>query len=330
VLFSCSSWRAAVLAGLLLICTDVFPQTVENYGAVPTVLGARAGAMGYALNAEGYDVGNMYINPATLAFLQTMNIVLDHRVDLLDSVVHESIASPVYLSAHHTVAVGAVVTHAGILEPHGELKFTQFGLDVGYAYLISREVSAGILVSGRYGTVKDSALWAGWLSFGLMYSPSPAVSYALTFRGLGIGLNYFQSQDGSRTLIATERRIPQSLELGSVMKFPSTRPFVSIAISAERLFQEQKGAGSIGGIGLFRVVGGEVAFRYRGGFELRPVSLAALRIGYIRDHVGRAQVGLGIYLGNIQANFGIQPSKKLDQFYEASLSIALGGSMIPW
>jgi hypothetical protein len=328
--FRSSLLLVVLLPGLLLIKRDAFPQDFESYDTDPILLGARGSAMAYSLNAEGYDVGNMYINPATLAFLQTMNVVLDHRFDRLDNVMHESVASPVYLSDRHKFAVGAIVTRTGAPRADRHLKFTQYGLDVGYSYLIWPDLSAGILISARYGTVQDSALWGGWLSFGLMYSPSPAVSYAFSYRGLGVALNYSKTERDSRTLIAVERQITRSLEVGSIMKFPSIRPLVTVAISAEHLFQTQKAGGTVAETGVFRLVGGEVAFRYRGGIELRPFSLVAFRVGYVRDQVGRAQVGLGINLNKIQANFGIQPSKKLGQFYEASLSIALGRATIPW
>ena len=314
-----------------MIGQGAISQDIQSYSAAPISVGARGGALGYALIAEGYDVGNMYLNPASLAFVQTMNILLDHRLDQLDHVFHESATSPVWLSSDHSLGVGALYSHTRASGSGGALSFSQFGVEIGYAYRISPEFSVGILLSGRFGTVQRSSRLAGWVSVGMMYSPSPAISYGFTFKGLGgVGLNYSLSEDGSRTMIGVERQVPQSIEIGSIMRYPSTRPFIRVAVSGERLSQGASQGGAIGGVGVFRFTTGTVGYRYKGGIELGPIAFLAMRLGYVRDAVGRGQVGFGIYLKSIQANFGIQPSQKQGQFYEVSLSIALGGATIPW
>ena len=115
------------------------------------------------------------------------------------------------------------------------------------------------------------------------------------------------SYDGANHALDIEKALPKSLQVGASWKFPTLRrePILNLTIVAEEIFSQEK-------------------FRSRGGLELSPLKLVALRIGYIVESSSAvARYGIGVRTDQFQLDYAISPSRMAPRFDEFSLSIAL-------
>jgi hypothetical protein len=165
--------------------------------------------------------------------------------------------------------------------------------------------SVGTFIGARHGKGGSDREWSGWMSLGMFYSPAWGMTYGAVYRWIGSAMRY--SYDGVGHTLDVERALPRSLQIGASWKFPTLRrePIVNLAVVAEEIFGQDK-------------------FRSRGGLELSPLKLVALRIGYIVESSSAvARYGIGVRTDQFQLDYAISPSRMAPRFDEFSLSIAL-------
>jgi hypothetical protein len=283
-------------------------QTVTSYTTPFPGIGARAAALSDAYTAETYDVSSMYWNPAALAFLQKSSIVASHFQEPEHNAMNENVAVPL-LAESNALALSATVAHAGYGKrslPANEFRFVQYGFDIACATEIIPSLSFGASIGMRYGVSGASHLKVAFSSFGVMYSPSPEISYGLAYNGIGSRINY--TYDGFSTRLNQEN-LPRNLQIAARMRFPSSlrQTFLTIMAANEKNF-------------------GEPGLRYKGGVELYPVDFLALRTGYQVDpSKSAATYGIGVNLDRVQLDYAISPSRAYEQFQQLSVSITFGG-----
>jgi hypothetical protein len=281
-------------------------QTQIDYTPPTLGIGARAAALADAYISEAYDVSSMYWNPAALVFLEKSFIVMNHFQEREHNAMIESIAIPL-LRSSNALAIGASVAHLGYWKdsPQGaEFRFIQYGLDIAYARTIVPQLSLGACIGMRYGNPKTSHLNVASSSFGLVYSPSPGISYGVAYNGVGERIRY--SFDSTATNLHRENQL-RSLQVGASMRFPHSQlkpsVFTLTAASEKNLEKHELG--------------------YKGGLEICPIRFLALRIGYQVDPSrAAAKYGAGLRLEWLQLDYAIAPSREYDRFQQLSVSIA--------
>lgn len=281
-------------------------QTQIGYTTPTLGIGARATALADAYIAETYDVSCMYWNPAALVFLEKSFIVMNHFQEWEHDAMIESIAIPL-LKSSNALAISASVAHLGYIKdsPQGaEFRFIQYGFDIAYARVIVPQLSLGASISMRYGQTKTSHLEVASSSFGLIYSPSPGLSYGVAYNGAGWRIRY--SFDGTSTNLHRENQL-RNLQIGATMRFPHSplNPSVFTLTAASEKNLEEHGLG------------------YKGGLEICPIRFLALRIGYqVEPSRAAAKYGAGLRLEWLQLDYAISPSREYDRFHQLSISIA--------
>jgi len=269
-------------------------------------ISARAAALPGAYVSESYDVNSMYWNPAALVFLQKSFVAVNHSQDQKDNVLAENLAVPL-LRRKSALAIGTSLSHLGYVKdsPLGPgFRFREFGLDLGFARKTGRSLSFGTTISGRLGQTETARLEAVFSSFGLVYSPSPGISYGIAYHGLGWRIRY--SFDSSSTKLRREN-LPGILQIGVTMRFPRSpyKPsLMTLTASNEKNF-------------------GQDGISHRGGVELCPFRFLALRIGYQADpSMAAGRYGVGLRFDWLQIDYAISPSRASDRFQAFSVSIA--------
>jgi hypothetical protein len=294
---------------VVLTLVAVFPassQPTYRFDTRPLGNGARGMAFADAYSADVSDVNSMYSNPATLCFLQTSSISVSHLHDWTFQTFEENIAAPVQISDGIAAALGLNVTTVGYLHPTplaGDVRFSHYGVDLGYAMRISPTLSMGAVIGVRYGKADNSPLGSMWVSIGAFYSPTPGLSYGAVFRGIGTGLGY--AFENNTTTVEHQQRLPRTFELGAALAFPikTREPWIHIALASEKSFPDNEN-------------------RIKGGFEILPFSFCALRIGYgVGPKTVAARYGIGIRMSWLQLDYAISPSELEEQFDVFSLAI---------
>jgi hypothetical protein len=296
----------------VLTLVAVFPvssQPTYRYDARPSGNGARGTAFADAYSADASDVNSMYSNPASLCFLKTSSISVSHLHDWTYQTFQQNIAAPFQISQGIVAALGVNISTAGYLHPTplvGDVRFSQYGLDLGYAMKISSTLSLGAVVGIRYGKAENSPLGSTWLTVGAFYSPTPALTYGAVFRGGGTGLSYVFEH--GTTTVERQQRLPRTFELGAALSFPATsrEPWVNLALASEKSFPDNEN-------------------RIKGGCEVLPFKFCALRLGYgVGPKTVAARYGVGIKMSWLQLDYSISPSELEEQFDAISLSIHIG------
>jgi len=280
------------------ICCVFFPALTtsfaQEYATTFIVPGARAAANAESGVGDILDIASMYGNPASLAFLTSTDILLSHRKDWNEKIFHENLTVPVLLSTKVALGVGASAHRAGTFSSSSNLKFTEYGIDVGIGFRIYPVLSFGVMFSGYNGVTDRGNLSAGLASLGVVYSPTPDISYGLKFNGLGAANRYYLSSDGTQSMV--QRITPdQSVEIGSTMRFPTTRerPIIVVSIAAQKFVR--------GGDPRLSSRAQIDENRIRGGIEIRPVSSVGMRFGYLSGPFQRGpRFGLVVSVSQIE------------------------------
>ena len=302
-------WLLAVVAvAAPYVCrgqTEVaFQPAAQKY------IGARGMSLGNAIGSDGEDIESMYQNPATLSFLRSANVMIDHRQGLGNQIFQENIAGRLFTGRFGALGLGIGVEHSGKFTQSGPFKFLQSDLDVGYSFRVmsvSTDLSVGML--GNFRTEKDDSASrsAARFSVGLMYSPSAGTSYSVIYRGLGSDISY-SARDlaGSRFTQGGVDRLARSLEIGSTLRYPSLTgpPFLTASIAGEKDFVE-------------RIV------RVRGGLEVILANIVSLRVGYVGALVGEFRYGIGLSIAGLKFDFGAMPLLGSGRYEELTLKFAL-------
>jgi len=276
-------------------------QPIHVFSAEPILGGARAMALGDAYVSDPYDVNSFYWNPATLTFLKSYSINTNSIFDWHNLVEKSTIAVPYKIDGSNSVALGAAASYLGY--------FRYYNLNFGYARTLLSNLSAGVFIDLHRGYSRTGGLWGGSGTCGFLYAPSPGVSYALVYRGIGRNVRYF-FYDTYETLdyVISNR----SILIGTTFLFPSMnrRPYLCIDLTAEKII-------------------GVNHFTSKAGIEFWIASFVALRCGIVsgptvtRGNVATGRAGLGVLIGRIRLDYGIVPSVAEEQFHQISLSYVL-------
>jgi len=258
--------------------------------------------------SDKYDVSSMYINAASLAYLENSSLMLNHSEDRSIHASNENVALPLRLGAHETIAFALSVRHVGYVgqSENEEFKTLEYGYDISYAKEVARFRSIGGTLNVRYGKSSASTLWAVSGHFGLFYLPAENLSFGLTARQLGEGIIY--SSDQATTSLSTFH-LPGSLEAGVSMRYPTRLSPVLFTLSAsnEKIFRQD-------------------GIIYRAGGEIVLWKWLTGRMGYSFDsgsEVGAVRYGLGVRILRFSCDYAISPQSWSEELYRLTVAIAV-------
>jgi len=267
--------------------------------------GARAVAMADAHVAEATDINNMYWNPAALAFLRRSSMIMNYTGSPGDGGSSFLFAAPLSTGQDQAVGLGLSYeeVHArGANSPPASLK--QYGIDLASAVNVAYSLSLGVRVSVLFAHNDEFQSVLGSTSFGLMYSPTPAISYAVAYNGLSLGASY--SADSSRGLLSAEQ-FPRNFEIGLAFHYPSAREDRVVTVT----LANQKYVGREGVV-------------YKGGLEVSPWRVLSLRVGYLLGPQGsEPRCGIGIQSPWLVLQYAIAPHRDRGPIHHAGVSIVL-------
>jgi len=298
----------SILRPLFLLIMTLMPvclqaQSLQQFDSRPFNAGARAASLGEAYTAETEDASALYWNPASLAFIPAPAIVAAFAMDWDRQSSSNSAGMPFQIADNQRVVIGLSSTLFG--HPWLHPNFVDGGIDLGYANRIAPTLSVGLLTKIRDGGTVGSSLWTASAAIGVLYYPSPGISYGLAFRDIGSDVIY--SYDNTHGYLSYEKNLPRSMTIGSAFHFPSTsdHPYVNISMDSELLF-------------------GPSRFRNKGGIEIQPWSYLALRIGGLTSDSGNVlRMGIGFQFGSFQIDYVVSPGPKTAQFHEISFALPL-------
>jgi len=298
-------WLGALVVALIMARTAEAQLVVSP--SRPFGVSPRGFALADAYCADWSDVTSMYGNPGALASLRSSSIIVVHHVDWATQTATELAAVPVRVNDDFAFGVAGVLGRDGKI--HGldgaEFGFTYFGGDLGSSYRIIPTLSLGFLGGIRAYTFAGDKLVTGWGQIGVLYAPTPGISYGVTYRVRGSALRIVGGQESS---IEHESSIPADLEIGAAMTFParSGSPIVSLSLTTEKNFPAVQ------------------RFNTKGGLEVYPVQFVALRIGYkVGSSNNVARYGAGVLFDRFRMDIGVAPSAAEDRSHTLSLSYLL-------
>lgn len=289
VLFVCIAMPADVLAQL----TDTTGTGSGQRGA-PHIYkyDARTTAMGDATVSDPTNLAAININPASMSFIREFHGKIEFNAfhNWNNNLMTGNATIPVYAEFGHRVAAQVGLYHAGFnsLNPLGgnpqpQPNLSMYQVDLAYAYAWENMLSVGVFNSTTLSRNSDAQYWTNFTNIGLLYAPTPTLSYGVVFKGLGRSVVYDIIDENTTTLGSQNLR--ESLELGATVKFPVEEEDTNVALS----LANEKRFGQNGiwyKIGLEVIAASQVAFR--GGFVLHPenrVAAPRLGLGYITDFI---------------------------------------------
>jgi hypothetical protein len=300
------TYKIILLQCLILLITlgtfaEAQSQPIRVFTAEPVLGGARAAALGDAYVSDLNDVNSFYWNPATLAFLKNYSVNANSIIDWKNLVEKNTAAVPYKIDGSNSAALGVAVSYLGY--------FRYYNLNLGYAKILSSNLSTGIFVDLHRGDSRTGGYWGGSGTFGFLYAPSPGVSYALVYRGIGRNVRYF-FYDAYETLDYVNAT--RSIIIGTTFLFPSVNrgPYLCIDLAAEKIIGVNK-------------------FTSKAGIEFWIASYVALRCGIVsgptltRGSVATGRGGVGFHIGHIRIDYGITPSVAEEQFHQISIAYDL-------
>ena len=315
-----------VAVQITLVSTSLLCLTINNrmFSQISSenverhfIANARAAALGDGIVADATDVTCMYWNPSSLSFLRERSIVLNYSLERIrgrDNLMNENIVISLLHEKEWTVGLGATYSHVGHIESGSSLagySFNQGSLDLALATALSRFFSIGILSTIRRGQVGSRNSTVGSFALGMMYYPSPEISYGLSYQGIGDRIDYsFDPLRFQTSPIKT--RLSQSLQVGVTTRFNALadRPTVVLAGVSQKIF-------------------GIDGFIYKAGIEGWPSNFLALRIGYwVGTETVAARYGGGLRLGPWQLDYAISTTELEPQFHQASLSYSFSSQSL--
>jgi hypothetical protein len=274
--------------------TNAQPKRI--FYAEPVQAGSRALAMGDACVSDPNDVECFYWNPASLSFLKTYSVTASSIFSWDNLVLKSTAAVPYKIDDDQTGALGFVTSYAGYFHFHG--------LDLGYSKKLSSTLSAGIFLDVNYAAGRSTGLWSTSGSLGFLYAPSPGVSYAMIYKGIGTNVRYSINVNEDELGHTNPKR---SIIIGSTFWFPSVSrsPYLSISLTAEKTFGVDK-------------------FVSKAGIEFWIFPFLAARFGLLSGpSVATGRAGLGFLLGRFRLDYGAAPSVYVDRFHQISVAFIL-------
>jgi hypothetical protein len=295
---------------LILLCAVMSSQhafsqeTLKDVGGAPPV-SARAAVLGDAYVAEATDAGDAFGNPATPIFLSGPSVSLGHSLERKDVMMRENMAIAFPFTQTRALGIGVSVAHTGYLEDSPrtttEMKILQYLFDIGYAQRISPSLGVGVSLGLRYANSEGYHSTELNPSVGVIYAPSPEVSYGLVYSDRGSFLEYTHDSSSVSWNTGDLRR---SLQIGLTLRLRLWRrdPTLTMALANEKIL-------SVGGL------------TYKGGAEFRPSQYVAFRMGYfVTPDKAYARYGVGLILKPLRIDYSISPSYFSDRFHDMTAS----------
>ena len=273
------------------------------------ITNARAAAMADAIVSDATDISSMYWNPASIVFLQERSVVVNYSLERIrgrDDMMNENVAVALMNRDDLAFGIGATYSHVGHVgndSPISGYSFNQGSLDLAAAMALSRFFSAGIISTVRYGRVPSRSATTLSAGLGLMYYPSSVISYALSFQGVGDGMEYSFDSSEERTIL-TRGSLTQSMQVGITSRFGGEegRPTIVLTAADQKIF-------------------GKNGFIYKGGVEAWVARFLALRLGYwVGPESIAARYGGGIRAGQWRLDYGVSTTELEPRFHQVSVS----------
>jgi hypothetical protein len=219
----------------------------------------------------------------------------------------ENVAVSLPLGSSSSVGLGMSVTHTGYVKDSPrtstKMKMIQYGLDLAYAQMVANSLGMGLDLAVQSTRAGNLQLTQFTPSVGLLYTPSPEISYGIDYRAQGSPLEF--SYDSASTIWKKEAQ-RQTIEAGATLRLRLWRkdPTLILALANEKVL-------SVKGI------------TYKGGIEFLPIEYLSVRVGYFATSQSLyARYGLGINLGPLRIDYLISPSRLSDRFHEIAAAFA--------
>lgn len=258
---------------------------------------ARSMALANATMADPLSSSGLYSNPGLLPFNSNQpGMVFHSAYNSQRNIFTENLTAPILNRNNKKLLLGATLLHNGpdrVLPTNNrQLLFTQFNVDIAYGQMLAPSISMGFKLNIDYGRTETANSITSNASLGFIYSPSPMISYGLVYKGtgyqnewLGSGLSYYRT--GQEATQITTIELPQRLEMGATLRFPSLteHPDFVLSFSNEKLF-------------------GEPGLIYRGGIEIYVLDELSLLGGYFHSSMVKGgRVGLGVLFESMKINY---------------------------
>lgn len=303
--------QCAALAAFILFFGNAAGAQQDNDRSPTYGIGARAASLAEAYATEYADVLSMYWNPASLAFIERNSLTFDYLNDVDNGTAMGTFSIPFRLSGNDVMGVGLTAMQVGIKDGAGAIiRGSRYGLNFSSARLLTSTLSFGARVAVQHGQTEDSRLWTGSTVFGLLYSPSPEISYAIVYSGIGLGMEHSYDLQGPPKLVFSKVSLPSTLHLGLAMRYPSSRTdrVVTVSLANEKIF-------------------GSPGIVYKGAIEVNATRYAALRAGYVAaPSMASPRYGVGFFLNRFQIDYAYATGEGVQRFHQLTLSILLGES----
>ena len=233
--------------------------------------------------------------------------MLTHHVDWTSQTATELVAVPLPLNRDISFGVSCAIGHDGKIHGYDgkEFQFSSQGVDLGSSLRIMPTLSLGLLLGVRSYSFAGDRVTTGWTQIGVLYNPTPGITYGVSFRVRGSALRVIAGQEA---FLVKESAWPADLEIGAAMTFParSGAPVVSLALTTEKNFPAVQ------------------RFNTKGGLEVYPMSFIALRVGYkVGSSNNVARYGAGVLFNRFRMDIGIAPSSAEERSHTLSLSYLL-------
>lgn len=301
-----------LIAGFFVVCisqssaqTTPLPDTTE-FQFWYSNIDARSMALANATIADPLSSNGLYSNPALLPLGTDMPTFSVHSgYNTSQNLISENLTASFSDSEDKKLLLGATLIHNrpadASLNNNRQLRFTQFNIDLAYGQMLTPSLSAGIKLNTNYGNTNTTNSFTYNTSLGVIYAPSSIISYGLVYKGtgfqnewLGAGLLYSKTGEGQTQVSTAE--LPQRLEIGTTLRFPSLaeQPDFVLSFSNEKLF-------------------GKSGLVYRGGIEIYPFQKISLQGGYFHStFVKGGRLGIGLHFDILKINYAFT-NNNLDQ-----------------
>lgn len=277
---------------------------------------ARTTSLGNANIAEANNISSINLNPASLSFVRNLRVVqINVHQNWDNNLMLEYVTFPGFEYENHRVAAQFSYHHSGPdvtnLLGRSISEVPSLGMnqvDITYAYSIDNLISFGIFNSISFAQNEHAQFWSYFANLGALYSPSESISYGATLRGLGRSIIY-EIHESGRTILGSQG-LRQSLEIGATLHFPvdTDHTFLSLSLANEKRF-------------------GEDGIWYKGGVEVRPWEILALRTGILfhpEDQLNIPRFGVGLVQGTFKLDYMISyRNLPHERFHQLGLTIQL-------
>ncbi|MGA9362903.1 MAG: hypothetical protein WBW16_00860 [Bacteroidota bacterium] len=296
-----------LLLGVHLCGSQVSSQAVLTDIRRTAPVNARTAAMGDAYVAEPTDASDAYGNPAALVFLPGVSVFASHAIESKDEIMGENTAVSLPLGRSSCVGLGTSVTHTGYVKDSPrtstKMKMIQYGLDLAYAQMVSNSLGMGFDLGVQSTRAGNLQLTQFTPSVGLLYTPSPEISYGIDYHAQGSPLEFSYDSTSATWKNDAQR---QTIEAGATLRLRLWRkdPTLILALANEKV------------LGVKGII-------YKGGIEFLPIEYLSVRVGYFATPQSLyTRYGLGMNLGPLRIDYLISPSHLSDRFHEIAAAFA--------